>query len=82
MSHIRPQNQRKTPPERGKDGMGAPGIEAGNLATTTTYYVLLWPTETGRLHAFLTPTTYSVPLRPPTCGPPTGHCYNWQSGQR
>jgi hypothetical protein len=81
MSHIRPQNQRKTPPERGKDGMGAPGIEAENPVATTVHPDPLGSTGTTGLQGFPTTTTYCAPLRPPTYEPGFCHTYKCPAGQ-
>jgi hypothetical protein len=61
--------------------MGAPGIEAGTLATTVVHFVPQWPTETERFQVFPITTVYSVLPSPPTYLPPKSHPYKCPGGQ-
>jgi hypothetical protein len=61
--------------------MGAPGIEAENLVTTTVYYGSLSVTQTIPLQGFLAYRFYFAPLRPPTYEPGFCHTYKCPVGQ-
>jgi hypothetical protein len=61
--------------------MGAPGIEAGTHVPTMYYLDPHCTTAATGLQVFLTTTTYSRPLRPPTYMPPPGHTYKCPGGQ-
>jgi hypothetical protein len=61
--------------------MGAPGIEAGYPVPTMFYLDPHCTTAATGLQVFLTTTTYSVPLRPPTYEPRTSHPYKCPGGQ-
>jgi hypothetical protein len=55
--------------------MGAPGIEAENPGSTMFYLDPHCTTAATGLQVFLTTTTYSAPLRPPTNEPGLSHHY-------
>jgi hypothetical protein len=61
--------------------MGAPGIEAGTLATTVVHYRPLSSTGTARLQGFQAFLFHSVQPWPPTYMPPVSHLYKCPGGQ-